>query len=180
MSLLLAFAMVFSTIVPAFAETKGEGQGPKPANIATFKVKVTVNGVEKELQKEVDGKMLGKFVLLKKGDTKWEPANGLGLVEYDHEDGHDYNYVNVDKDKLEKETTYRITINSLDSTIVEKDNEKFIEFKTDKYGAIKDLMDKDFDFKAEKHFALTTNEGKLNKFRIVSLNEEGKLSLIHI
>lgn len=174
LSLLLAFAMIFTAVVPAFAKTNGTGDSGKPENIATFKVKVTVNGDERELQKEVDGKKLGQFVLLKKGETKWDAVAAIDSVDYDKEELHYYNYVNVKEDTLEKETTYRLTINSLDSTIVEDTKNNYIEFKTDKYGAIKDASDKEFDFKVAKDFALTTKEGDLEKFRVVSLNEEGK------
>ena len=166
LSLLLAFAMVFSTIVPAFAETKGDGQGPKPVDSTTFKIKVKRNG------NPIDVKGAYSFALYKKDGKQFKPVAGSVETKYEEP----LNLVTLKN--LEKETSYKLVIGSLSSTVVETtDGAKVngFEFKTDKNGTVKDLDDKDIDLaKKVYEMVLALKDGELNKFRIVSLNEEGK------
>lgn len=167
LSLLLALAMVFTTLVPAFAATPdGEGQGPAPASNTTFKVKVTRNGVPVKAEGALN------FVLYKKDGKEFKMVNDAVSTEYNEP----LNLVTLKN--LEKETSYKLVIGSLESTVVATtDGVKVngFEFMTDKNGSVKTLDGKDIDLNNKVYsMVLDLKAGKLAKFRVLSLDEEGK------
>lgn len=175
LSLLLAFAMVFSVVVPAFAN--GTGKTTVPAKSITFKVKVKdgKDGSSLDFAKDT---ALDKFVLYKENGDSWtEVNNGIASKEFVQNAEESYNLVSLAE--LNTKTSYKLVVNELTSKLVETtDGVKGngFEFYVDEYGNVKTSKDGETIDLAKKVYTMVyeTKQGTEAKFRIRSLNEEGK------